>query len=255
MQLLRSFLLSSVVLTLSSIAFAQNGASNRADLPNYPLLWESKKTFIDKKSGREVVYESDSAFNSRLAQAKQWTQFLYSTISRETTLADKRASEVTDVDFYCPNFDNMSRKQKIVFWGQFMAAVSLKESSWNPTTSTAEPLKDFPKPDPVTGRRVYSEGLLQLSYQDARNYKEHFDCDFDWSKDKKLGQKSSQKTILSPTKNLKCGLLILNHKVNANEKISSRGAYWSVIRPRAQNKYSQTLWISKQTKKLPFCNR
>lgn len=244
------------LITVSSVvATAQSRSSGNDDVPNHSLLWEYKMMCTDKKAGKEYECESDKSYNARLDAAKKWTSYIYSVISRNTDLADKKSSEIDDVDSYCPNFDNMSRRQKVVFWGQFIAAITYKESSWNPTTRSAEPLADFPKPDPVTGKRVYSEGLMQLSYQDARNYDDHFKCDFDWSKDRKLDPKSPHKTILSAEKNLKCGLLILNHKVNANQKISSSGAYWSVIRPRAKNKYSQTLWISKQTKKLPFCNK
>ncbi len=241
-----------LLITAQSV-FAQS--SRDSDIPNYSLMWEYPMVCVDGRNNKEYVCERKDDYYARLDRAKKWTQKVYEVISRETKLADLKASEVEDVDFYCPNYGNMSRRQKIVFWGQFVAAISYKESSWRPTTRTLEPLADFPKPDSVTGERVYSEGLMQLSYQDGRNYSNHFDCAFDWKTDKKLKRDNANKTILAPYRNLRCGILILNHKVNVNNKITTKGQYWSVIRPRAINKYSKTLWISEQTKKLPFCNR
>jgi hypothetical protein len=252
-------LLLGVTLALVSISSvkAQEGAKNRSnsdDIPNYPLMWEYPKMDFNKKTKKEFIAESETAYKARLPRAQKWTKSVYETISRETSLADMKASQVDDVDFYCPNYGNMTRRQKIVFWGQFIAAISYKESSWNPATRTLESLADFPNPDSVTGKRVYSEGLLQLSYQDGRNYGEFFKCGFDWNNDRKLDPKSPEKTILSATRNLRCGILILNKRVTVNNRITTPGQYWSVIRPRAINKFSATPWISMQTKKLPFCN-
>lgn len=243
------------VLLLTQACFSADPVTaNNDDIPNYSLMWEYPKMAIDPRNNKEYVYEKKENFEARLDTARAWTQIVYKIISRETKLADLKEAAVTDVDFYCPNFDNMTRRQKIVFWGQMVAAISYKESGWSPTSRMAEPLADFPKPDSVTGRRVYSEGLLQLSYQDVDSYKNHFDCGFNWEIDKNLKPDDPAKSILSVTKNLRCGLLILDRKVSVNDRITTPGQYWSVIRPRAINKYSKTLWISNQTKKLPFCN-
>jgi hypothetical protein len=61
--------------------------------------------------------------------------------------------------------------------------------------------------DPVTGKQVASEGLLQLSYQDVPNYGSVLKyplCKIQWSKDKSLSVTDPKKTILDPYINLEC---------------------------------------------------
>jgi hypothetical protein len=62
----------------------------------------------------------------------------------------------------------------------------------------AEDLDAALKIDPVTGKAVHSEGLLQLSYEDEKRY----GCDFDWDKDKTLPPNNPAKTILQLKNNL-----------------------------------------------------
>ena len=157
--------------------------------------------------------------------------------------------------------NKLNEAQRMTVWGQLVAAISYRESGWRPTTTFIEP--DH-KIDGVTKKFVRSEGLMQLSYQDAANYKE-LNCGFDWKKDKNLDAKSPEKTILAPYRNLRCGILILAHKVKINQQISTAGTYWSVLRPpfnpnyklddpRRGNKNSKVAWLAAQTKALSFCN-
>lgn len=83
--------------------------------------------------------------------------------------------------------------------------------------------------DPVTGRQVASEGLLQLSYQDVQwaPY-----CEFDWSVDKKYSDTDARKSIFDPEKITEdCGIQILDRQVAKKSNIAlSSGVYWAVLK-------------------------
>jgi len=82
--------------------------------------------------------------------------------------------------------------------------------------------------DRVSHRMVRSEGLLQLTYQDAKRY----GCDFDWKNDRNLNEHDPDKTILRPKNNLECGVKILQRQlVNHRRPLLSKLSYWSVLRP------------------------
>jgi hypothetical protein len=75
---------------------------------------------------------------------------------------------------------------------------------------------------------VRSEGLLQLTYEDAERY----GCDFDWENDKYLDEHDPAKTILQPANNLLCGVKILEFQlVNQKKPLLSKTSYWSPLRP------------------------
>jgi hypothetical protein len=91
--------------------------------------------------------------------------------------------------------------------------------------------------DPVTGKQVKSEGLMQLSYQDLPNYPT-LPCQFSWSNDKTLDQNDPNKTIFNPTYNLEFGINILAKQVQEKGTIAlSSGVYWSVL--KINGKYSK----------------
>lgn len=231
------------ITVLTSNAFAQTKESRLE-----PVLWELK---IRNDAGTKII-EGENSYQKRLARSPLWTAKLYEIMQDKNENLILLDSVPEDVTYFCPKYKTLSKTQRMNFWAQMVASISYKESGWQPVTRSKEPVGDFPKGDSVTGQPVYSEGLLQLSYQDVISYRS-LNCGFDWSKDKHLDPKDSQKTIFAPYRNLRCGLLILNNQVKRNNKISTKGAYWSVIRPRATNKYSKTPWISQQTKSLSFC--
>ena len=80
----------------------------------------------------------------------------------------------------------------------------------------------------VTPEMVRSEGLLQLTYEDARRY----GCDFDWNADKQLPEGDPGKTILQPENNLLCGVSILENQLVVRKRaLLTKSSYWSVLRP------------------------
>lgn len=246
---------------------------------NEPLLWEYPirepvvtKTIKHKntKTGKisEVVIaektgpvvESNESFQKRLPRMKLWTAKVFEVIRDETSLHKLSSPIPKDMAFFCPNYKNLNETQRMTVWGQLIAAMAYRESGWRPTTTMIEP--DH-KIDHITKKFVRSEGLLQLSYQDVSSYSD-LECGFDWKKDKNLAPNSPDKSILAPYRNLRCGILILAHKVNINQQISTPGTYWSVLRPpfnpdykvddpRRGNKNSKVVWLAEQTKSLSFC--
>jgi hypothetical protein len=103
--------------------------------------------------------------------------------------------------------------------------------------------------DPVTKKPVYSEGLLQLSYQDTQ-WATH--CKFDWKADQYLDPKDSSKTILNPYRNLYCGVGIMANQIKKRKDIALvTGVYWAVL--KQGGRYSKIPEITKQVKAFKLC--
>lgn len=226
----------------SAVAAKEESREVASAQPWEPLLWEQKK-----KDDLGRVVEGDKSFNERKDRAKQWTAKLYELIPKETVLT---SIVPTDVEYFCPRYAKLNASQRGNFWAQLIAAISYKESGWVPTNRTPEKRLGI---DAITRKTVASEGLMQLSYQDAATYKQWFDCGISWENDRKLKLDDPNKTIFGPFRNLRCGLLILNHRVKMNTKISTPGTYWSVLRPKSANQNSATKWLAQQTRSLSFC--
>lgn len=191
----------------------------------------------------KLVWEKDRHAGP---QAKEWTKMVYAIIEQEEPqyLGQNVAK---DIERFCPKYRSMPDAQRLNFWGQFIAALSLPESSWIPTTQMVETTQGI---DPVTKQRVKSEGLLQLSYQDERSYK--IDCGFDWEKDKLLPEKDPRRTILNPYLNLRCGIKILAIQLKNRGSITlESNVYWAVL--KINGKYSRIAQISATTRAVNGC--
>lgn len=187
-------------------------------------------------------YEPLSWESSR-SDAKNWSTYAFKVIREE---AYDSLNTAIDADVFCPNYHNMSKDQRINFWGALISGITKFESGYNPTTRYHESTMGT---DPITKQPVYSEGLLQLSYQDTQwaSY-----CEFDWSKDKYLSATDPKKTIFDPYKNLRCGIKILAAQVKrTKEVLLTSGVYWAVI--REGGRYEKIDEIVAITKKLSFC--
>lgn len=133
-----------------------------------------------------------------------------------------------DVRVYCPRFNNMSNGDKRAYWAYFFQALAGAEAGLEPTTNVRHTEPEVAVKDAVTKGMVHSEGLLQLTYMDAKRY----GCDFDYDKDKGLPAKDPSKTILQPRNNLECGVKILeNQLIDQHKPLLSRSSYWSTLRP------------------------
>ena len=83
----------------------------------------------------------------------------------------------------------MSNGDKRAFWAYFFQALSGAEAGLEPTTNVRHTEPEVAVKDDVTKGMVHSEGLLQLTYMDAKRY----GCDFDWEKDRRLPAKDPSK--------------------------------------------------------------
>lgn len=133
-----------------------------------------------------------------------------------------------DVRRFCPRFYRLDDADKRAFWAYFFQALAGAEAGLNPRTSVRHTEPEVAVIDPVTHRRVHSEGLLQLTYQDHQRY----GCEFDWDADRRLPPHDPQKTILDPEKNLKCGIRIIkNQIIDQHKPIVTSTSYWSTLQP------------------------
>jgi hypothetical protein len=185
-------------------------------------------------------------WESTVKEAKSWSNTIYSVIqTEESQMLGQNIAD--DLGVFCPKYQSLNDSQRLNFWGMLIVGISKFESNWNPATYYVE--TNMGK-DPVTGRQVASEGLLQLSYQDQKTY--NLNCGFNWALDKNYSSKDPRKTILDPVKNLRCGIKILAQQLkNQRAIIVSESAYWAVIKKGGA--YSKIREIAAITKKLSFC--
>lgn len=178
-------------------------------------------------------------------EREKWSAYLHNIILfRWNTLLQG----AEDMDLFCPNFHNLSNDERANAWAALFVGVAKYESAYDPTMRFHESTMGT---DSVTKQPVYSEGLLQLSYQDIRGYSF---CEFDWTTDSKLAKTDPDKTIFDPYKNLDCGVGIMTRQLARSGQITvSTNAYWSTL--RSGGKYNKISQISAMVKALPFCKK
>jgi hypothetical protein len=133
-----------------------------------------------------------------------------------------------DVRKFCPRFYGMSDTDKRVFWAYFFQALAGTEAGLNPTSRVRHTEPEVAVIDHVTHKAVRSEGLLQLTYEDATRY----GCDFDWTHDRELPSDDPAKSILQPKNNLECGVKILDNQIiTQHKRLITRKSYWSTLQP------------------------
>ena len=152
-----------------------------------------------------------------------------------------------DVRKFCPNFYGMSEVDKRAFWAYFFQALAGAEACLEPTSRVKHSERVVSRIDPVTGKIVRSEGLLQVSYWDQNRYS----CDFDWEKDKSLKPDDPNKTILQPKNNLECGIKILqNQIIDQHLGLITKKSYWAPLQPR---NYSHKNFLKQMTNPPEAC--
>lgn len=192
--------------------------------PNYqmkPLAWES----------------------SSYPERAKWSAYLQDIIMTQWSSLLSGASDITA---FCPTYHSLQNAERANVWAQLFVAVTKYESAYSPVSRMHETTMGT---DPVTGQPVYSEGLLQLSYQDVQWAKW---CEFSWAADKNLSPTSPLKTILDPYKNLNCGVGIMAQQIkNKGSIILDSGVYWAVL--KGNGKYQQISGIQSIVKSLSLC--
>jgi hypothetical protein len=149
---------------------------------------------------------------------------------------------------YCPRFNSLSEVDKRAFWAYTFQALAGAEAGLKPTSDVRHTEPEVAVEDTVTKRTVRQQGLLQLTYMDAKRY----GCDFNWQKDKPLAERDPAKTILTPRNNLLCGVKILeNQMLTQGKPLLTQSSYWVTLRP-LQPSY---LVFAKQMKNVPAACR
>ncbi|MDA9189419.1 hypothetical protein N9O57_00390 [bacterium] len=217
----------------------------------------------------------------------EWTDHIFTGIKSDSLLLKSGNSEVLS---FCPRFDDMEVDEQKTFWAHFFKAVASIESEFNPRQGMFESGDEHTKGDlmmnRVLGKKVEktSEGLLQLSYQDANPSKEWGnECIFDLQGDAKnyvklsrarvkRGGSSSMRDLVNegylskederqlsnmsihdPKMNLHCGIKVLEKQLSRGRGIVSPISYWSVLRP--DNKKSYKKFLENFSPKNQFCSK
>ena len=150
--------------------------------------------FWNKSVGAEVI-----------PQLTFWTEHLYTEVSKAKNLVTVNPKGIRHL---CPNYVNLDREKRILFWTRLISIMASFESSYDTRTTFNEP----------TMKGVKSVGLLQLSnfssaipeYQCSmivppevahnRNllYQDHY-------------RRIISQNLMDPRKNLSCGVRIMNY--------------------------------------------
>lgn len=150
-----------------------------------------------------------------------WDQFVIDALPPEM-LSEKVPSDVRTL---CPRFFEINSEERKQFWAYVFQAMAAAESSFR---LNARLLESHLGPDSVTGSTIVSEGLLQLSYQDAKMY----GCAFDWTLDQKFGLTELAKSVFDPRRNLECGMKILYTQIIRRARpLFTEKSYWAILRP------------------------
>lgn len=172
-----------------------------------------------------------------------WTQTVMDEITGNTGALLDGARDMTD---FCPNYNNLNAFDRARAWTVLLSAIAKFESGFDPIARYQDPSMGT---DAVTGRPVWSEGLLRLSYQDVEL---HPDCnEFDWLRDRNLAPTNPNRTILDPQKNLRCGTRIMRRLIARNGLIALSRGYWAVLIPNGR--YSKLAQIKELTKAAVIC--
>lgn len=176
-----------------------------------------------------------------------WSDYLL-TLVDDNLASFEKAGDITTA---CPKFRSLTREEKKHALATLIVAAVYHESGYSPVSRMWEKKlggKAYPI-DPITGKYVYSEGLLQISYQDVQWAKY---CKLNWSVDILLKETDPKKTILDPYINLHCGVNIMARQVVSKGVIFPKYGYWAVM--NTGSKYSEVKDIIVRTKKYaPQC--
>ncbi len=177
-----------------------------------------------KAAPQTPLAEKKQDLGSTVAWTPEWDAFIEKNLP-PSLLSPEAASAVKT---YCPAFAQEDEADKRAFWAYTFQALAAAEAGLQPTANVHHTEAAVAGKDTVTHRPSRQEGLLQLKYQDADRY----GCDFDFHADARLPEKSPDRTILQPGRNLSCGLRIMqNQIVTQGKPLVVRSSYWSTLQP------------------------
>lgn len=187
------------------------------------------------QDNHDNVREAIPLWETKSLNRRSWSEHIYDELP--TLGPDLLKANPVDAKIFCPNFPNLSESERKQFWAFFISSMAKFESGFDPNESYTEGFKDN------TNTYVISRGLLQISLESSKGYR----CGF-----------NSGKELYHPTKNLSCGIKILNHWMKKDQRIASRSGlgwrggarYWAVLRQGPKQSYKS---IVKWSNDLPFC--
>ena len=170
------------------------------------------------------IAEQKAALGDDETWQPEWDAAIEKALPAEL-LAPKMANNVKP---FCPRFSSLDIVDRRQFWAYFFQALSAAEAGLKATSNVQHTEPQVAVVDEVSHRMVRSEGLLQLTYEDAKRYR----CDFNWDVDKHLPEHDPDKTILQPENNLLCGVNILENQLVVQKRpLLTASSYWSTLRP------------------------
>lgn len=196
---------------------------------------EDKVIDPEDDTNKDFVREAIPLWERKSLNHRSWSDHVYEQLP--DLGPDLLKANPLDAKIFCPNFANLSESERKQFWAFFISSMAKFESDFDPKEAYTEGFKDN------KGRYVVSRGLLQISIESSQSYR----CGF-----------KSSVEMHSPTRNLSCGIRILNHWMKRDNRIASKlglgwrgGArYWSVLRAGKKTSYQS---IVKWSNALPFC--
>lgn len=214
----------SAALTACAPPSSTDGASSTATIENpvtemykpVPLLWEGAA--------------KDGMF---------WSALSYQIIGAEA--APALLPGASDIEDFCPGYKRLREAQKVNFWAYLISAIAKYESGFN-----AQARVRSGELDAVTGQPSYGEGLLRLSYGDARQY---VFCSFDWAADRNMSLGDRAKSIFDPVRNLDCGIKILATQVENAKRLATAASRWASLKPGGLHLQD----VKTLTRAIPFC--
>lgn len=223
-----------------SVDGEDSNQSSAVDLPSEDPDSEAGVPSVENPAYalKPLVWESGS-----YPERKKWSAYLQQILLNQWSSLLAGSDDITN---FCPKYHVLSNDERANVWAQLFAAISKYESAYSPVSRMQETTMGT---DPVTEQAVYSEGLLQLSYQDVQWARW---CEFNWQVDKGLSPTSPKKTILDPYKNLNCGVGIMALQIkNKGAIVLNSGVYWAVL--KGNGKYQKVAEIQSIVKSLSLC--
>lgn len=189
----------------------------------------------DDQDNRDNIREAIPLWEAKSLNRKSWSEHIYRELPQLGP--DLLSANPVDAKIFCPNYKNLSESERKQFWAFFISSMVKFESDFDPNEAYVEGFRDS------KNRRVVSRGLLQISIESSHGYR----CGF-----------TNEKELHVATKNLSCGIKILNHWMKRDQRIASRAGlswkggarYWSVLRQARKTSYMS---IVKWSNDLPFC--
>ena len=177
-----------------------------------------------KAAPQTPLAEKKEDLGSTVAWTPEWDAYVEKNLPADL-LSEQAARAVRS---YCPAFAAEDEADKRAFWAYTFQALAAAEAGLQPMADVHHTAAAVAVKDKVTHRASRQEGLLQLKYEDTQRY----GCDFDFQADARLPEKSPERSILQPSRNLSCGLKIMENQIVTQAKpLVVRSSYWSTLQP------------------------